>query len=329
MLEKSRICFNSIPLFVVVLVGISGLGCNEGDSDPEPTCEDGLFRCSGNVAEVCTGEKWEVLEDCSENGGTCSMENSEAVCSYTEQSPFEGQVVILDDGNENIEVDLGLLDTTTLDGDEAIRLTRIVEMGVLEEPWNNQYNLISSDGFDVMNDKYEGDIGPLPHYGEMDHGYLVNTEEDGLRIFWSDEVDVPGAMGVKYMDGGTIQVVPIGVDEFLVFVGDVRSRLNIGEIVTEDIIDYNYPEDGEKPMVSLTQIFEEAAVGDAEAYAYKFYGKDGFSNNDDNLMPYENTMHTWINPETRRITFAEEEWDTEECCWRIKDTILIKGIAVE
>jgi len=329
MLEKKRIRFYCFPLFVMMFIGISGLGCNEGDSDPEPKCEERLFRCSENVAEVCTGEQWVVLEDCSENGGICAMENGEAVCSYTEQGPFEGQLIILNDGNDSIEVDLGLLDTTIYEGEDAIRLTRIIELGVLEEPWNNQYNIISSDGFDILNDKYEGDGGPLPHYGEMDHGYLVNTEEDGLRIYWSDEVNVPGAMRVKYMDGGTIQVVPIGEEELLVFVGDVRTRLNIGEITTEGVIDYKYPEDGEKPMVSLSSIFEQADVVEPEAFAYKFYGKDGFSNNDYNLMPYENTLHTWINPETRRITFAEEEWDTEECCWRIKDTILIKGIAVE
>jgi hypothetical protein len=101
--------------------------------------------------------------------------------------------------------------------------------------------------------------------------------------------------------------------------------MDIETLPKQDVVDYKHPEDGAKPLIALGEIFTAAGVANAADHVCKFYGNDGFSNSDDNLMPFANTEHTWYEPVKRRI-ILEEEWDTDVCCWSVKNTVLILGV---
>ena len=42
-------------------------------------------------------------------------------------------------------------------------------------------------------------------------------------------------------------------------------------------------------------------------------------------MPWLNATHAYMEPTGRRIVL-EEAYDTSQCCWRVRDTVLIKGV---
>ncbi|MBN2495909.1 MAG: hypothetical protein JXR96_15060 [Deltaproteobacteria bacterium] len=314
------------PLRFLMLV-TGGLLCAACGSESDPLCEDGARRCAQDRIEICAGGAWSVEQDCAAEGATCVEEDGDFTC-YT-PGPFDGLQIVLDLGSGGSRtVELGELECTEYEGQPAIRLIRVVEQGGLELPWDHQYNFVSSDGFDVLVDRYEGDPAVLPFYGELEHGFLAWTEEDGLRVFWDDEVDMPGALGVKQMQGGTIATIPFGASEILLVAGQVRTRIDISALATEEVVDYKHPEDGARPMVPMATFFEAGELDTADAFDYKFYGNDGFTNIDTNLMPYENTSHSWIEPVDRKVV-SEEAWDTQVCCWRVRDTVIVQGIPVE
>jgi len=224
------------------------------------------------------------------------------------------------------EVDLSSLEKTTFEDKEAIRLTRITEQAALEFPYNNHYNFIANDNFNGLVDKLEGDYSKLPWYGEMEKGYLFwDAEKEMLRIGWDASLGFPSSLNVKGMGGGTIEAVPVGVTQFVVIAGSIRYLFETTGFATVGVVDYKHPEDGEKPMIPLAEVFTAAGVLTPADWEYKFYGADGFSNNDDNLMPFENTTHGYYEPVKRRI-ILEEAWDTADCCWSVKNTVLILGI---
>jgi uncharacterized protein (UPF0548 family) len=90
-------------------------------------------------------------------------------------------------------------------------------------------------------------------------------------------------------------------------------------------VDYQIPEDGAMPSIPLPELFTAAGATTPEAFTYKMWGNDGWSNADDNLMPWANAQHAYMRVDTRRVVL-EEAWDTDACCWRCRDTILIKGL---
>ena len=230
-------------------------------------------------------------------------------------------------GETETPVDLSTLDTVDFEGNTSVRVMRIVEMASIELPYNYHYNFIASDGFNVLVDKLEGDYSKLPWFEELELGYVYyDTVKETLRIGWDDSLGFPGSLNAKGMDGGTIEAVEIGLTNFVVIAGTTRELLDTTTLPTEDVVDYKHPDDGAKPMIPMADIFTAAAVATPDTLAYKFFGNDGFSNNDENLMPYENSTHAYYEPEMRRI-ILEEAWDTPDCCWSVKDTVLILGIA--
>jgi hypothetical protein len=44
-------------------------------------------------------------------------------------------------------------------------------------------------------------------------------------------------------------------------------------------------------------------------------------------MPFANVEHAWYEPVKRRI-ILEEQWDTNVCCWSVKNTVLILGVTL-
>jgi hypothetical protein len=90
-------------------------------------------------------------------------------------------------------------------------------------------------------------------------------------------------------------------------------------------VDYRHPEDGAVPMAPLVDLLAAASVTGADALAYRMFGMDGFSNAEDNLMPYANLQHGYIKPSNRGIVL-EEAWDAPVCCWRVRDTVVFLGL---
>ncbi len=249
----------------------------------------------------------------------------ETAGEISEPDVFDATVTVKVGGTET-PVKLNTLEKTEFEGKEAIRLVRVVEVAAIEMPWNYHYNFVAGDGFNVLVDKLEGNYAGLPYYGELEFGFIYFDEEkQTLRIGWDVALNMPGSLKVKGIGGGVIEAVEVGATNFVVKVGDVRALLDTATLPTQDVVDYKHPEDGAKPMIAMSEIFKAAAVADAATYVYKFYGMDGFSNNDDNLMPFANTEHAWYEPVKRRI-ILEEQWDTAVCCWSVKNTVLILGI---
>jgi hypothetical protein len=236
--------------------------------------------------------------------------------------------VTIEVDGRTIPVDLSTIDRTTFDGNDAVRLARVVEVAALTMPWNYHYDFVGNDGFDPLTDRLGGDLGKLPCYGELELGFLywdASGASPTLRIGWDASLGFPGSLGVRGMDGGIIRATPIAATGTVVAVGDGRTLVDLTTLPTVDVVDYKIPEDGPMPSIPFPDLLAAAGATTPEAFAYKMWGNDGWSNNDDNLMPWANAQHAYMRVDTRRIVL-EEAWDTDACCWRCRDTILIKGL---
>lgn len=244
-------------------------------------------------------------------------------------SPFVGKTVqVLVDG-QRTDVDLGLIDHIPFGEQDAIRLTRIIEMAAIESPWSYQYGFESNDGWNVLSDRLDGDPSSLPYYGELSHGFVVDCQDDGdgLCLAWDDDIEVPRFLNVKGIDGGVIESVAIPEGSLLVVAGDTRAVVDLTTMDAVEYVDTAADGDAAVQAIPFGTVLEAAGLVDPAAYAYKMVGDDGWSNNDNNLMPYENSTHSYIQSDTRRV-LTEEDWDTDECCWRVRDTVLILGISL-
>ncbi|MBN1772816.1 MAG: hypothetical protein JXB32_16215 [Deltaproteobacteria bacterium] len=240
----------------------------------------------------------------------------------TDPGPWD-VVITIEVDDRTVPVNLATLDRTTYDGHDALRLTRVVEQAALLMPWNYHYDFIGNDGFDPLVERLENDLGKLPCYGELELGFLW-WDGDNLRIAWDPSLAFPGSLGVQGMHGGIIRATPIAVTSVVVAVGAGRTLVDLTTLPTEEVVDYMLPEAGAMPSVPFEDVVAAAGGTTPEVFVYKFWGNDGWSNADDNLMPWENALHAWVRVDTRRVVL-EEAWDTEECCWRCRDTVLIKG----
>ncbi|HOF00616.1 MAG TPA: hypothetical protein PK385_07785 [Spirochaetota bacterium] len=229
-------------------------------------------------------------------------------------------------GSSVTEVNLKNLDKVQFNGMESVRLTRIVEVIALEKPWRYVYNFISNDNFDPLT-KLGNDIAQLPVYGELDYGYLCyDSSDDYFRIYWDKALNFSGKLSVKNMNYGTINVIEAPLESLIVHTPSFRVNVDYSDMTRDNVVDYKHPDDGAVPMLSVVSIFEKGGITDAASCSFKIYGEDGFSNSDDNLMPYINMEHAYLKLSDSRITFADESYDTTACCWRIKNTVYIKGI---
>ncbi len=252
-----------------------------------------------------------------------NVNNTTSTNNVNNTNVWDAMVTITVDGSE-IPVNLMDIDRADWNGVEAIRLTRVIEQAVLELPWNYHYNFIGNDGYNVLVEKLDEDLARLPYYGELDSGFLYESD-GGLRIGWEDSLGFPGSLGVRGMDGGVIELHTFDTARFLVTADGSRLMVDVSAFDTVDATDWKNPEDGLIPMVPMTSIFDDLALTDPSGLVFKIYGNDGFSNNDTNLMPYENMTHAYIEPTEKKL-IIEEDWDTLECCWRVRDIVVFKGI---
>lgn len=229
-------------------------------------------------------------------------------------------------GEAETAVDLATLEAAEFEGKPAIRLTRIVEVAAIEMPWSHHYNFVSNDGFDVLRDKLEGDYAQLPYYAELDQGFVYfDEEQDIYRVGWDESLNFPKSLKVKGIGQGVIRAVEIPSTDIVVKVGDARARVDVTTLATQDVVYYKKPDDGPQPMATLLDLLAAAGVVAPQDFGYKFYGKDGYANNDDNLMLHDSAEHAWVQVANRRI-IPSEGWDTELCCWSTRDTVLIVGV---
>jgi hypothetical protein len=281
---------------------------------------------AGSVAG-CGGDSSgtpDVAEDTGDTFADVPVDTTGDTPTDTDPGPWNATITIEVDGR-SIPVNLAAIARTTFEGNEAVRITRVVEVAALAMPWNYHYDFIGNDGYDPLTERLGGDLGKLPCYGEMESGFLY-WDVDTLRIGWDPALGFPGALGVQGMDGGIIRATPIATNTVVIDVGDGRTLVDLTTLPTVDVIDYQLPADGVMPSIPFPDLIAAAGGTTPEAFNYKFWGNDGWSNNDDLLMPWVNGQHAYIRVDTRRIVL-EEAWDTDGCCWRCRDTILIKGIA--
>lgn len=270
----------------------------------------------------------DVVEDTATDTATPDTAQEVAEDVVEDVVPSVTGTITVKVGEATTVVDLSTLETTDYQGLTAVRLTRIVEKAAIALPYNYHYNFIAGDGFNVLVEKMEGNYAKLPWYKELDLGFVYyDAEKDMLRVGWDESLAFPGSLNVKGIGGGTIEAIQVEATKFVFISGTLRALLDTTTLPKVDVVDYKHPEDGAKPMISFAEIFKAADSLTPDLFAYKFYGSDGFSNNDANLMPYANTQHGYYEPVKRRI-ILEEGWDTTECCWSVKETVLILGLPV-
>jgi hypothetical protein len=234
-------------------------------------------------------------------------------------------VVNVQDGTSVTPVNLSSLPRGTFGTDEGVLLSDVVDAAAPASPWPNTYDFIGSDGFDPLVERLAGDRGQLPFYGELALGYLY-WEADQLRVNWDATLGFPGSLRVRGMDGGTIRLMPMSATEVFVRGGGGRALVDLATRSTVNVVDPRHPDDGEQPMVPLDDLLTAASVTGASALVYKLYGADGFTNADDNLMPHANLTHGYIKPADRGVVL-EDGFDSTGRSWRIRDTVVVLGLA--
>jgi hypothetical protein len=235
---------------------------------------------------------------------------------------FNTTIIIRIDSTD-IPVNLADIQKTTFDGTPAIRLTRIIEQATLALPWSYHYDFIANDDYSVLVNKYEGDLSKIPVYGELENGFIYDNG-DSLKIGWDPSMNFASALNVKHMDGGVIELHKISRNHIVIIAGELRELVDLSTLNTMEYLDYGHVEDGTIMVVPMTDVLADASGLIPSDYDYRAYAEDGFSNNADNLIPYINMTHAYFNPAEKRLLF-EEAWDTSECCWSTKDTVVLFG----
>ena len=235
-------------------------------------------------------------------------------------------VVNVEEGTTVTPVNLSALPRSVIGTDEGVLLSDVVDAAAPATPWPNTYNLIGNDGFDPLVERLENNRGLLPFYGELALGYLYWDAGSGqLRVNWDASLAFPGSLRVRGMDGGTIRLVPLTASEVLVRGGGGRALVDLSTLTTVNVVDPRHPEDGEQPMVPLTDVLTAAAVTGADALVYQCFASDGYTYADDNRMPYTNLTHAYIKPTDRGVVL-EDGFDSTVRSWRSRDTVVILGL---
>lgn len=272
------------------------------------------FGCGGEGADDDTTD-----DDATDDDATDDDTDDDADDDITWEGDETVYVQMRDE--EPIEVELNGLpaflwhDPEDNTDKQAILLKTVVDTAKpnCNERFYFKYNFIATDGYNVLNQKLDGDYRDLPGYDELEMGWFVQYEEEGkykdIKIVWDEDLGYPKFMGVRMMNGGTIQ----GVENILY---DKHVTVNVGYATTKSYtaVDlYGLPafesEDG--LSVYLHHIIWEANLANFDPktkdYAFNFIGNDGFNllvdklGGDLGLLPvwqdFENSKdvhHGWI-----------------------------------
>ncbi len=123
----------------------------------------------------------------------------------------EEQVTITMD-MESLTIPLKGLPLHEFKDKKAVRLSDLIEQaGLIDNPEDYFYNFIAKDGYSLkallINETR--DTG-LPPWEDMGKGYLYESASYELMVGWEEETiggEYGGCYQVKYMDGGTIQIL--------------------------------------------------------------------------------------------------------------------------
>jgi len=122
--------------------------------------------------------------------------------------PWQGEeAVLVVLGNVEVETPLAGIETSDFKGVGAVRLSDLIrESGITASPEDYRYDFTATDGYNLLLKRGE-DLEKLPNWENMQHGflYLYQSLETGWEEHpWGSAVS---AYNVKYMDGGTIELL--------------------------------------------------------------------------------------------------------------------------
>ena len=113
---------------------------------------------------------------------------------------------------DSVTVPLKGLPIYEFKGRDVVSLSELIEKAALiDNPEDYFYNFIAADGYSLkallINEKR--DTG-LPPWEDMEKGYLYESKSYELMVGWEEDTiggQNGGCYQVKYMDGGTIEIL--------------------------------------------------------------------------------------------------------------------------
>jgi hypothetical protein len=160
----------------------------------------------------------------------------------------------------------------------AILLSTVVNAAFAKkafDPADYKYNFAATDGYNVLNQKFDGDYRALPAYDQLAQGWFIAYEDEDtgnadLRVIWDEALNFPKSLGVKLMNGGSIQMV-----ENILFDQSVTVNVSLqpgGSPTAVNLSGLPAFYDGETLAVCLHLIVLEAALEgfDPENFDYEF-----------------------------------------------------------
>lgn len=132
---------------------------------------------------------------------------------HNEGEPWAGdQIVLLEINKSVIEATLSEMTTADFLGAPSISLAELVlSSGLTQDPELFRYDFTATDGYNLLHKRYD-DPTLLPTWKEMEAGYLyLDARNDDLTCGWEAHPwgNALSAYQVKYMNGGTITLLPI------------------------------------------------------------------------------------------------------------------------
>jgi hypothetical protein len=112
-------------------------------------------------------------------------------------------------GEQEKETPLQGIATSDFKGIAAVRLSDLIDKSeITVDPDLYRYDFTATDGYNLLK-KREYDKQLLPSWENMHHGFLYTSDLGDLRVGWDEHPwgSAISAYNVKYMDGGTIELL--------------------------------------------------------------------------------------------------------------------------
>ncbi len=154
-----------------------------------------LIACFFSVVPGC-GEGWDAYKHQYDTNG-----------DQQPGEPWEGpETVFLVAGTREVEFPLEGIETSDFRGVGAVRLSDLILAAGIAVPQPFRYDFTAADGYNLLL-KRGGDLQELPNWENMQHGFLYFYQS--LKTGWEEHPwgSAVSAYNVKYMDGGTIELL--------------------------------------------------------------------------------------------------------------------------